>query len=221
MKVISLWSGGKDSCFACYKAIAHGHKVCYLLNLMDIEAKRTLSHGFPIELMLEQVRLTGIELLQKAVPRDNYEQEFKFIITELQKKEDIKGIVFGDIYLEEHRDWIRRICKELSIKAILPLWGMNTSDLITEFVNKGFEAIITVIKRDILDEKWLARKIDNKFIRDLDIGIDPCGEKGEFHTLVLAGPLFKRRLDILKSRKILKGENLHLDILSWRTHGKR
>lgn len=216
MKVISLWSGGKDSCFACYKAVSQGYQVCALFNFIDHIRKRSLSHWLPSELVLEQAKLTGIEILQKAMPKETYEEEFKNLVMDWKKKRDIKGIVFGDIYLQEHKDWIERVCNGLEIKAIMPLWNRDTSNLITEFINKDFEAVVVTTQADLLNKETLGKKIDNEFIKNLSTKIDPCGEKGEFHTLVIAGPLFKGRIEILKSKKLLKGENWLLDILDWR-----
>lgn len=221
MKVVSLWSGGKDSCFAYYKALAKGYKVCALINFTDSCSKKSLSHGLPSGLIIDQTKLVGVPFFQKPIKEGTYEKEFKILISEWQRKENIKGIVFGDIYLEEHKEWIDRVCKELGVKAIVPLWGEDTLSLVKEFIKEGFEAIIVTTNARLMGKEWLGSYIDNEFIEKIDKDIDPCGEKGEFHTLAVAGPILKGRIDILKSRKILKGDNLHLNILSWRTYGKR
>lgn len=218
MKVVSLWSGGKDSCFACYKARALGYKVVALFNFTEAKGKKSLSHNLPAQLLIKQAELAGLPLVQKATSRKNYEMEFKTLVSEWQKKEKIEGMVFGDIYLREHKDWIERVCRELRIKPIMPLWDIDTLQLIMEFIKEGFEAIIVAIKTDLLGIEVLGKKIDYDFIKRLDKKIDPCGEKGEFHTLVTKGPMFKGNVEILKSKKLSKGENCYLDIIEWKIY---
>ncbi len=113
--------------------------------------------------------------------------------------------IFGDIDVQEHKVWICRVCSELDIEPIFPLWGRETEDIVHDFIDAGFDAIIVAVKAEILGEKWLGRKIDKKLIGDLMDGkIDPCGEAGEYHTFVVDGPLFRRRVKILDSDKVLK-----------------
>ena len=100
MKVVSLWSAGKDSCLACYKAIQQGYNVISIFNFININGKVSLSHGLPSGLLRKQIELTEVPFLQKAMPKETYRQEFIDLITEWKAKEGIEGIVFGDIYLQ-------------------------------------------------------------------------------------------------------------------------
>jgi uncharacterized protein (TIGR00290 family) len=214
MRVVCLWSGGKDSCFACYKAMQSGLDISYLMHFALKGKNQSLSHGLPSKLVAMQMQATGIPSIQKEVTRQSYTPEFKKIIRKL-KQQGIKGIVFGDIYLQEHKDWIDRICKELKITAILPLWKVNTKKLILDFINCGFKTTIVTTKKDILNKDWLGRNIDNSFVSDLkklNPKIDPCGECGEFHTFVTDGPLFSHRIDIHSAIKILKDGRWFLKI---------
>ncbi len=220
MKVVSLWSGGKDSCLACYKARALGYEVAALFNFTEAKGKKSLSHNLPAQLVAEQAALTGLPIFQKATSRENYERGFKAMVSEWQKKEKVEGIVFGDIYLREHKDWIERVCRELKINPIMPLWGIDTLKLIMEFIREGFEAIVVAAKVDLLGREVLGNKIDYEFIKRLDKRIDPCGEKGEFHSLVTKGPMFNGRIEILKSKRLLKGESRYLDIIEWKIYEK-
>jgi len=215
MKAVSLWSGGKDSCFACYKAKTFGHEIVALFNFTDTGGKNSLSHNLPAELIVKQAELAGIPLVQKAMPKETYREEFKGLISEWKKKSGIQGVVFGDIYLQEHKDWIDRVCKELEVEAILPLWGRDTKELILEIINSGFKSIVVAVQDDLLGEKWLGRIIDIKFVEELKLGIDPCGEKGEFHTLVVDGPIFRKPIKIVEAEYIFKesfGKHRFLDI---------
>jgi len=204
MKVVCLWSGGKDSCFACYKAKISGHKILGLFNFTETEGNKSLSHGLPAELIVKQAKLIGIPLVQKAMPKEKYEEEFKSLVSEWKKKKGIEGIVFGDIYLKEHKDWIDRVCRELKVKPILPLWKRDTAQLILEMLDRGFESIVVATKADILGKEWLGRKIDKEFVRGLNPKIDPCGEKGEFHTLVVDGPMFSKPIKIIEAEPVIK-----------------
>ncbi len=206
MKVVSLWSGGKDSCFACYKALSLGYKISALFNFTDAEGKNSLSHGLPAKLIVKQVGLTGIPLVQKAMPKEIYREKFKDLISEWKKKAGIQGVVFGDIYLKEHKDWIDQVCKELEVEAILPLWGRDTRGLILEIISSGFKSIVVTVKDDLLGKAWLGRDIDNKFVEELKPDIDPCGEKGEFHTLVVDGPIFSKPIKIVEAEAVIRGD---------------
>lgn len=116
MQVVASWSGGKESCFACHKAISNGFEVSRLLNLIS-EERRCRGHGLDSELIRAQSRAIGIPIIQKKVTWDTYEREFKKAIREL-KQVSIKGAVFGDVDLQEHKDWVDRVCKELDIVRI-------------------------------------------------------------------------------------------------------
>lgn len=206
LTVASSWSGGKDSCLAYYKALKEGYQVKYLLNFISRESKRCCFHGIEANLLKLQSELIGIPLVQKEVTADmqEYEQEFKAAVSELKSK-GIKGAVFGDIYLDEHKDWVDRVCADLDITPIEPLWNEPASGLAEEFVNLGFKAIIVSAQADKFDKNFVGREVDKDLIRELSQkGICPCGENGEFHTLVVDGPIFKRRIEILESEPVLK-----------------
>lgn len=214
MKVISLWSGGKDSCFACYKAKIQGYQIISIVNFTNSDGRDSVSHGLSADIIQRQAGLIGIPLLQKAMPRKGYTDAFKELVEELKTKEGIKGIVFGDIYLQEHRDWIDEVCGELKIEAILPIWTKDTEKLVREIVDSGFKSIVVSASKDILGEQWLGREINGRFIKDLKAlgNIDLCGEKGEFHTFVYDGPFFKEKVKFKKGDKMLQNDRWFLEI---------
>lgn len=203
---ISSWSGGKDSCLACYKAIKQGLKVKYLLNFISRESKRGCFHGIDGQLLNFQASLIGIPLIQKEVSPDmeKYEEEFKAAVSEFIAK-GINAMVFGDIYLLEHESWIERVCGDLKIKAIEPLWNLEPDKIIDEFLGLGFKTIIVSCKADVMGKEYIGRFIDKELITELKKkGVCPCGEKGEFHTLVVDGPIFKKRIEIVEAEPIIK-----------------
>ena len=204
LAALSSWSGGKDSCLACYRAMREGYQVKYLLNFISKEYQRCCFHGIEAELIKLQAKLIGIPLIQKEVTADmqKYEMEFKEAVSGIK---DIVAMVFGDIYLDEHKNWVDRVCADLRIIPVEPLWNESTANLIEEFIDLGFKAVVVSCQADKFSKDFVGREVDKSFIKELKTrGICPCGENGEFHTLVVDGPIFKRKIEILKSEPVLK-----------------
>lgn len=216
MSYISSWSGGKDSCFACYLALGEGYKISHLVNFISQEFKRVSFHGTESRLIQLQSQSLGIPLLQRETTWNGYEQEFRGAVRSLLP-EGIKGMVFGDIYLQEHKDWVERVCGDLGIEAVEPLWDKNPENVFTDFIDAGFEAIIVSAKAELIDEGWIGQQVDRKFMEYLKAkNIDLCGENGEYHTLVVDGPLFNRRIEIMESRTISRDNYWFLDTGKYR-----
>jgi diphthine-ammonia ligase len=173
-----------------------------------------------------QAESIGVPLVQKAVSADmqKYEEEFKEAVKELIPGAGIKNMVFGDIYLTEHKDWVERVCNDLNIHPVEPLWGISAESIVKEFINSGFKSVIVSCKSDIMGEEFIGRCIDEKLLAELKKkNICPCGENGEFHTFVIDGPIFKNRIEITESRSILKKgfwEHWFLDIKKYELHKK-
>lgn len=207
MQVVVSWSGGKESCLAYYKAMLDGFEVSHLLNFVSME-QRCVSHGLDSKLMVAQSQAIGIPLIQKQITWDTYEERFKAAMTEL-KQMGVEGAVFGDIDIQEHKDWVNRVCSEVDITPMEPLWGLDPKQILTDFIDEGFEAIVVNVKADLFGEEWLGRKVDRSFLQDLqklrgEHDLHLCGESGEYHTLVTDGPIFKGRIRILDSRRVLR-----------------
>jgi uncharacterized protein (TIGR00290 family) len=206
MILVGSWSGGKDSLLACYKAIKEGHQIKYLLNFISDQYKRCCFHGIEANLIHLQAELIGIPLIQKEVGADmaKYETEFKEAVSET-KVRGIQGMVFGDVYLEEHKNWVERVCEDLEIVPIEPLWNHSPLEMMEEFIHLGFKAVVVSCKADILGKDFIGRLFDKDLLQELKMkNICPCGENGEFHTFVIDGPIFKRRIEILESEPVLK-----------------
>ncbi|MFQ6066519.1 MAG: diphthine--ammonia ligase [bacterium] len=212
-KVFVSWSGGKESGLACYKAKANGLAPSYLLNMTGEDGSRSRTHGLARGVLSLQAEAIGIPLIQRKTSWESYEDNFKKVVLEL-KEGGIEGGVFGDIDLEPHRTWVKRVCKETSIRAYLPLWGKAQKKILEDFINLGFQAIVVAINSGVLDERWVGCKIDDEFVKDITRieSITPCGEAGEYHTLVTDGPLFKKRMIILETRIVQRAQHLLLDI---------
>ena len=215
MKVFCSWSGGKESCLACYQAIREGHEVASLLTMFTTTGNHARSHRLRKDLLMAQSQAVGIPLYQRRVSWDTYERGFARALTAL-KREGIGGGVFGALYLSEDRAWVERVCSEAGIVPLLPLWGMETKDLLSTFIKMGFEAIVVAVRSDIMDAHWLGKRIDGAFVEQMEkSGIDVCGENGEYHTLVVDGPIFGRRIDIRATEITRRGSMAFLRVLSF------
>ena len=215
-QVFTSWSGGKDSCFACYRAMSSGLKVRYLANMIKEDGRRSWSHGQSPELLKVQSEAIGIPLVQQRTAGDKYEAEFKNMLLAF-KQEGVTGGVFGDIDIEEHRQWVERVCQGVDVTPYLPLWGQSQEQILKDFIDSGFEAVVVVTKADLLGEEWLGRKVDMDFLLSLKQtdGIQLCGEAGEYHTFVTDGPLFDQRIEILESNRVLRDGYWFLEILRY------
>lgn len=189
MKVFSSWSGGKECALATYKAISQGHEVLYLLNFISEDGKRSRSHGTKASVLALQAEAIGIPLIQVKTSWENYEENFKKVVGKLQDK-GIEGGVFGDMDLEEHREWVERVCSEVEIKA---------EELIEEFLKLKFKAIIVATR---LEETFLGKVLDKALVRQISkLGSHPCGENGEYHTFVTDGPIFRKALKVTRGER--------------------
>ena len=223
-QTFSSWSGGKDCCLACHRALASGLKVRYLANTVTEDGQRSCSHGLSANIIQIQSQAIGIPLVQCRTTPDTYEAEFKNMLRSF-KQEGIDGGIFGDIDFNEHREWIERVCQEVAIIPHLPLWGESQYKLLKAFVTLGFEAIVIAARTDFFGEEVLGRKIDSDFIKQLaklkeTEEITLCGEAGEYHTLVIDGPLFQKRVEITEARKVLREGRWFLEILNADLRGK-
>ncbi|MCU0637684.1 MAG: diphthine--ammonia ligase [Methanothrix sp.] len=182
--------------------MAEGYQVTHLLNFRNI--KKIGSHEINPRIIQAQSEAIGIPLIQTDF--FSYEQEFKNVTLNLQARgKQVDGAVFG--HIETHKMLVDRICRDLDIDLLLPLWRQNSEKILTEIIDAGFEVFIVSIKDSLLSREWLGRRIDERFINDLsnvNDSLDPCGENGEFHTIVTDGPIFKKKILISGSDVILR-----------------
>ena len=222
MKIAASWSGGKDSCFACYTAIQDGYDVAQLLIMMSNKETSNF-HMIGSKLLNAQSQAVGIPIIKWVAVPESYEQDFKSALLQIKAK-GFEGLVTGDVYdvAQHEAGWLDRICNEVGIVPVKPLWHRDTAQIINEFVNAGFKAVVVRVKTELLGQEWLGRQVNKKFIADLArLGtVDPCGERGEFHTFVTDGPLFKDSIDILETEKTILNGYGRLEIKSFRVKPK-
>lgn len=198
-----------------------GYKIKELVNFVSKEFKRVSFHGVRQELVHMQAEAVGIPLLQREVDTGKYEKTFRDALRDL-KSEGIQTLVAGDIFLLDCRNWVEKICEEEGLKTVEPLWEIPSKQIVTDFVKAGFKAIVTATQAKLLNQDWLGRIVDETFMRDLERtkGIDLCGENGEYHTFVFDGPIFRKRIEIIKTEKILRDGYWFLDIQEYKLEGK-
>lgn len=206
MNLISSWSGGKDSCYALMLAKLEGNTPTVLLNMMNENGKISRSHGLPLSIVQQQAEEIGIPLLGVPATWNDYELNFIETLKNLKREYQTEGVVFGDIDLEPHREWEEKVCNAANLKTFLPLWQQDRKELVYTMIESGIKAII-VSCNTFLGESYLGREITKELVEELEnIGVDPCGENGEYHTVVIDCPLFSKPL-ILPEYTTKKYEN--------------
>ncbi|MDT0685814.1 diphthine--ammonia ligase [Autumnicola psychrophila] len=188
------WSSGKDSALALYKLQQQKeYAVEKLVTTINTDVDRVSMHGLRNELLFQQAQNMGLPLqviaLNGAVSMQEYNSKMQET-TEGLIKEGFKYSIFGDIFLEDLRNYREEQLEKVGLKGVYPLWKKDTSKLIQEFLLLNFKAIVVCVNAKILDKSFCGRIIDQAFVDDLPEGVDPCGENGEFHTFVFDGPIF-------------------------------
>ncbi|WP_194768825.1 diphthine--ammonia ligase [Tamlana sp. I1] len=196
MNFLCSWSGGKDSCYAFYKAMQLGYKPTVLLNVMNEFGDRSRSHGIPKEVLQAQAEALNLPIHFFSSTWTDYEAKYIENLNKIVETFPISHAVFGDIDIESHRAWEEKVSAAANLEAILPLWQGNRKQLVLEMIDAGIEAIIVSCNQD-LGPDFLGETITNDLVEQLEnMGIDACGENGEFHTLVVNAPFFKNKVEV-------------------------
>ncbi len=207
-KVIVSWSGGKDCVLALHEILAaNAYEVKELLTTVNTDSDRTSAHMVRSVLLEQQASSLGFHLQKMCVQRsaDNVEYEKELLrFLEKNRNDGVSTVVFGDIFLEDVKEYRERILSKVGLRGLFPLWGKNTRTLAQCFIDSGFKAIVSVVDSNFLDKDFAGREFDGSFLSDLPKGIDPCGENGEFHTFVYNGPIFSRKVGFLGCKTMLR-----------------
>lgn len=189
------WSTGKDSALALYHLQKDtGFKVDQLLTTVNSHHNRVTMHGLRRSLLKAQIDALGIPCDTIELPENPDMEAYAQLMregVEKLKTLNYSRAGFGDIFLEDLRQYRENQLAELNITCVFPLWKRNTTELMEEFVDLGFKAIVVCVNARLLDESFVGRELDASFIRDLPADVDPCGENGEFHTFCYDGPIFR------------------------------
>jgi uncharacterized protein (TIGR00290 family) len=167
-----------------------------MITMCDDEAGRSRSHGLRPEILDAQAERLGLARITGRCKWSSYDAAFSVALDEVAAR-GITHVIFGDILFEEHRMWAERICATAGLIAVEPLWGASTDRLFDEWVSSGSEAVIVTARAEHLDESWLGRILRREMFDELQrLGVDACGERGEYHTLVTSCAAFSRPLSV-------------------------
>lgn len=193
-KAAISWSAGKDSCLALLRAREAGLDVCTFLTMLDTEGL-SKSHALPRELIAAQVAALGGTWQPAAVGPGDYGSGFAAQLARLSDTGH-SHLVFGDIDLQAHRDWLEPACERAGLQAVFPLWGEPRAALAAEIIRRGIRARLVCVDTQRLDAGFCGADYDAELLARLPAGVCPCGEDGEFHTFVWGGPGFAAPLAI-------------------------
>lgn len=208
------WSGGKDSC-AAYCHAVKDVRIVAALTMFDEAGRRSRSHGLRFEVVSAQTQRLGLETIAGRCSWRTYDRAFDEALVAATRLH-VTHVVFGDILFEEHRQWAATMCARRGLTAIEPLWGRSTDALYREFLTMGGRARIVTIRAGVLDDSYLGRELEFELLEEFAArNVDPCGERGEYHTLVTACPAFSSPLRVRTCGRAVHGgcvaEDLMLD----------
>lgn len=212
-KAIMSWSGGKDSSMALYEAQKiQDIEISALMTTVTEGYDRISMHGVRRALLEQQAESLGVPVEKVYISQKSSNEEYELKMKEKLlyfKEQGFSSVVIGDIFLEDLKKYREEKLSEVDMGGIFPIWKRNTSELARTFIDLGFKAIITCIDSQLLDQKFVGREFDLKFLSDLPSNIDPCGENGEFHSFVTDGPIFQHTICCRKGEIVLRDSRFY------------
>lgn len=211
-RFVSSWSGGKDSCYAYMLALAQGMHPMALLNMMNENGLVSRSHAIPRPILAKQAAALQVPLITSPASWEDYEEIFINTLQQIIARYQVDTAVFGDIDLQAHRDWEEKVCNRTGLRAVLPLWQRDRKALVLEMLGQPIKAHI-VSCNELMGERFLGKVLETSLISELEkLGVDCCGENGEFHTLVVNCPLFREEIQVSFGEKRHHGNYWFIDM---------
>jgi uncharacterized protein (TIGR00290 family) len=207
-KVLHAWSGGKDSALALHE-LRRGQtcEVAALLTTVTTGYDRISMHGVRRRLLERQAQVMELPLeivpLGQHAALEEYEQQMKETLLRC-RQQGIESVAFGDILLDEVRRYRQENLAKAGMTAIFPLWGTDTTELANGFIRSGFKAVVACVDLTLLAGAFVGRDFDATFLADLPAGVDPCGERGEFHSFVYDGPIFTEPIGLKRGQTVVR-----------------
>ena len=202
------WSGGKDSALALQAALHDPTlRVDALLTTVTEGYERISMHGVRCELLIEQARALGLPLEQVRIPMQASNESYEAAMEHLLRRYQARGVsrvIFGDLFLADIRAYRERQLARLQMRGLFPLWLKSTPELAREFIASGYRAVLVCVDPKQLNPSFCGREFDAQFLADLPASVDPCGERGEFHTFVFDGPIFQHPVSIVKGEVVCR-----------------
>jgi uncharacterized protein (TIGR00290 family) len=205
-QTLMSWSGGKDSALALYHALRDpSYHVAHLLTNVNAHYQRVSMHGVRVELLEAQAQRIGLPLTQLQLPEmpsmADYEAALLATLTGLQQQ-GVSHAVYGDIFLADLRAYREQQLARVPLQGVFPLWHRGSTELLHEFWDLGFQAIVVCVNDQHLDASFCGRLLDRDFVRDLPPGVDPCGENGEYHSFVFDAPYFSQPIEVVRGELV-------------------
>lgn len=212
-KILFTWSGGKDGSLALYELRKSRQcEVVAILTTVTETYDRISMHGVRRVLLERQADALGLilekVLISSCATNEEYEDKMCAVL-ERYRAQGIERVAFGDIFLEELRQYREENLARIGMQGIFPLWRRDTQELAHTFIRLGFEAITTCVDGHVLDKRYVGRIYDEDFLADLPPSVDPCGENGEFHSFAFAGPIFRNRVAFTKGEVVLRDNRFY------------
>lgn len=192
--VVVAWSGGKDSALALQEIRGDPrYRVAALVTTVTAQYDRISMHGVRRTLLRQQAESLGLPLeevlISPGASNDEYEANMSTALATLRLRiSGLDSVVFGDLFLADIRAYRERMLRRIGMRGLFPLWQRDTRALAGEFVRLAYRAVLVCVDAAQLGREFAGREFDAELLRDLPPGVDPCGENGEFHTFVYAGP---------------------------------
>jgi uncharacterized protein (TIGR00290 family) len=212
-KILFSWSGGKDSALALH-SIKNGKdfEIAALLTTVTADYDRISMHGVRRELLEKQAESMDLPLEKVLISKKSSNEEYEGKMQDLllrYKNEGVAAVAFGDIFLEDLKKYREANLTKIGLKGLFPLWKQSSYVLAKRFIELGFKAIITCVDSKQLDGKFCGREFDEVLLSELPKTVDPCGENGEFHTFVYAGPIFTKNISFIKGEIVLRDKQFY------------
>lgn len=215
-KVLLSWSSGKDSAWALHVLRQQSEiEVVGLFSTYNAEFDRVAMHAVRLELVKNQAKHAGLPIQLIPIPNQCTDEEYAAIMTEFieqVKEQGIDQIAFGDLYLEDIRNYRIESLQGTGIKPIFPIWGIPTDELAQTMVSSGLRAQITCIDPKQLSPEFAGQEFNATLLEYLPINVDPCGENGEFHSFAFAGPMFEKPVPIVVGETVTRGGFVFTDV---------
>jgi uncharacterized protein (TIGR00290 family) len=219
LPVVLGWSGGKDSTLALAQLLQDDrYEVAGLITTVTEEYDRVSIHGVRRQLLRRQVEALGLEVVVAPLsPGSNnaqYEASFRAAVAEWKRRVPaLTHLAFGDLFLADIRAYRERVASEAGCTALFPVWGVPTDQLARRFIADGYMAHLVCVDDTKLDSCFAGRAFDTALLMDLPTAVDPCGENGEFHTFVSAGPIFRPAVAVRLGESVRRDGCTYADLL--------
>ncbi len=215
--ILFCWSGGKDSAMALQTLLQQKQfQVVALLTTLTEGYDRIAMHGVRRELLKRQAESIGLPLHEVFIPPQCVNPVYEARMEEALRlfyNQGVRTVAFGDIFLQDLRDYREKNLARIGMTAIFPIWKRDTRELIRFFHAQRFRAVVACVDPKVLDPSFAGRELDETFFRDLPPQADPCGENGEFHTFVFDGPIFQSPILIRTGDVVTRDGFVFCDLL--------